>query len=579
VPAPTVTPETASPAARPSVAVRVGAWVSSWSPRTRTAVSLAILAILVALPVRGLMRSQGPPMEEGFMLVFPERFLAGDLPNRDFLHLYGPGSVWLLGAWFEALGTTLEVQRVFALLQQMAVIGGVYAIARQWGRTSATLCGIISLLFIVPPIGLTALAWVGGVGLGLLGLAAALRARREADDRSAGRWALTAGILFAVALLFRVDLVIAIGLSGLAVWWGATRTVKIRLVAGLGVAVVGYVVHLATAGLSNVWEGMVIDPVFNLRGGRGLPLPPSWDMYDGWLQRVGDINTLEWPVPTLEGPSQLTVWFFALVLSAVFVLAVAIRAVRNDRRATGAVRATSLALLAAALFGIGMMPQALQRADSTHLAWVSCVPVAFVPVAIMELVRSKRGAGNERRRALLAGGAVLLALLLAIPFFAFRSYVDYSAQSFGIHRTANEIRRGDRVFYYGRSDVARAVHEMIPDVERYMRPGDRLFVGTGDLRKTPFSEAWLYYLFPELAPATYFIEMDPGVANAKGSRLTSDVESADLVILSKVWDDFREPNDSRVFGPDAPNQVLRDEFCTVGEYGGLYELLVRCDRA
>ena len=45
---------------------------------------------------RGLLRSQGPPMEEGFMLVFPERLLAGDFPNRDFLHLYGPGSVWIL---------------------------------------------------------------------------------------------------------------------------------------------------------------------------------------------------------------------------------------------------------------------------------------------------------------------------------------------------------------------------------------------------------------------------------------------------------------------------------------------------
>ena len=57
--------------------------------------------------------------------------------------------------------------------------------------------GAITSALIILPFGLTALAWVGGVGLGVLGLAAGLEARSRADDdageRSARRFALTAG--------------------------------------------------------------------------------------------------------------------------------------------------------------------------------------------------------------------------------------------------------------------------------------------------------------------------------------------------------------------------------------------------
>src|SRR5918995_4705689 len=163
------------------------------TPRQRNAIVLGIIALAFLIPLRGLLRSQGPPMEEGFMLVFPERLLNGDLPNRDFLHLYGPGSLWALAGVFKALGTSLTVERLVALLQQIGVVLGVYALARHWGRTVALPCALISLVIIVPPIGLTALGWVGGGALGLLGLAVALEGRRVSDPRRAGRYALLGG--------------------------------------------------------------------------------------------------------------------------------------------------------------------------------------------------------------------------------------------------------------------------------------------------------------------------------------------------------------------------------------------------
>src|SRR5688572_18533958 len=157
--------------------------------RLRTLLAVALLLAVFALPLRGLLRSQGPPMEEGFMLVFPERVLDGDLPNRDFLHLYGPGSLWVLAAAFEVFGTSLTVERLVGLLQQVGLVTAVLALARPWGWGLSIACAVISLVIIVPPIGLTALAWVGAMALGAWAVWAALRAQRG-PPVSARRWAL-----------------------------------------------------------------------------------------------------------------------------------------------------------------------------------------------------------------------------------------------------------------------------------------------------------------------------------------------------------------------------------------------------
>jgi hypothetical protein len=119
-------------------------------------------------------------------------------------------------------------------------------------------------------------------------------------------------------------------------------------------------------------------------------------------------------------------------------------------------------------------------------------------------------------------------------------------------------------------------------VDELTEPGDRIFVGPGDLRQTPYSEAYLYFLLPELTPATRFIEMDPGVANAPDSGLAAELRAADVVILSSIRDDWSEPNDSVFDGPDEPNRVLAEEFCLVESYGeglfgrGLFEVHARC---
>ena len=101
-------------------------------------------------------------------------------------------------------------------------------------------------------------------------------------------------------------------------------------------------------------------------------------------------------------------------------------------------------------------------------------------------------------------------------------------------------------------------------------------MGTADLRKTPYSDAYLYYLFPDLTPGTRFIEMDPGSPTPPTRGWPRTWPRPDWLILSHIWDAWSEPNASRDFGPDGPNQVVRRDFCPVGDYRPYFEVYRRC---
>src|SRR5690606_30451114 len=134
-----------------------------WAANGWDAVIVAVVLLAFAIPLRGLMRFQGPPMEEGFMLAFPQEVLRGSIPNKDFLHLYGPGSLWALAGTYQVFGTSLATERLFGLGQHLVFVFGVLAVARRWGRLIGLVCALTSLLIVVPPAGLTALAWNGGL--------------------------------------------------------------------------------------------------------------------------------------------------------------------------------------------------------------------------------------------------------------------------------------------------------------------------------------------------------------------------------------------------------------------------------
>jgi hypothetical protein len=316
---------------------------------------------------------------------------------------------------------------------------------------------------------------------------------------------------------------------------------------------------------------MVIDPVFKLRAGRELPRPPSWTHLDGSLQAIAELVPPWWKLPALSAEKSLFLWFFAMLVVPLVLLWVAVRLWRRDHSQRAAV------LLCGALFSIGVVPQALQRPDSTHLSWVTCVSFPLLILAVVESVRHRHPRTTVRQRVAVGVAAVLALTLVVAPLFTFRYYLLHTRVSAGNVQTPFPVERNGRRFYLGDFGPYLASRDVIADLATMSKPGERLLVGPSDLRRTWYSDAFFYYLFPELTPATYFIEMDPGLANAPGSRLASEVASSDWVILTSFWDGWREPNSSMDFGSDEPNQVLHDKFCEVRSYqDGLVRLFHRC---
>ena len=525
-------------------------------------VASAVVAVVsLALPFIGALTDVGGAMEEGFMLVFPERVLAGDVPNRDFLHLYGPGSLWVLAAAFALLRPALIVERGIGALQLLGVVLAVRSWLAPWGFAAATTGAVIAAVFAITPIGLVALPWMGGLALLLWGALLAVRALE--DQRP--RLALAGGVLAGFALLYRPDLAGALLAVALVAARRMARAGLLRpAVLGGALGTAPMLVHVAMAGFGRVVDGIFVDPVVRLRPGRALPVPPSSDTLDGYLQRIAELVVLDWPAP-FTIPVQLRTWFLAVVVATVVIVVGAVVATRR-----GDPRHQRFAVIAA--IAAGILPQALQRPDSTHLAWVSCFTLAVLPIAIAELVP------RQAPRPVAVGAglvAVALAFVALFPAFTLRPYTELVLQSAGTKRTAVEVTHGDRNFFVGRADVARAVEQIAPLVDADTAPGDRLFVGPADLTRTPYVDTWLYHLFPDLEPATYYLEMDPGIADAEGSRLADDLASADAVLLTTTWDNWVEPNDSVERGDDAAAAVLRDHFCVVDSRDGV-TYLRRC---
>ncbi len=539
-------------------------------PGRSTLISLSMVAAVIALPLRGLFLATGSSMEEGFMLTFPQRVLKGDIPNVDFLHLYGPFSLHVLAGWYWVFGDTLESQRVFGLLQHIGIILALFTLARAWGRRIAVISAVTVTLLVLTPIGLSALAWEGAIALGLWSVVFGIRALHT-DGPSRRRSLVAAGLLVGFALGYRPDLALALGLvHGWLLWRSRTARTWKPAAVGLGVGLVPLIVHLFLAGIGPSVRGMFLQPVFDLRPGRELPRPPSFGHLDGALQAVaeGPLDAPWWRFPALSANHQLFLWFFVVIAVAI---ALPLVARRLSRRAGGSVNRYTV-LMGASLFGLGMLPQALQRPDSTHLAWGSSVSFALLPCLFVELV--PRVVPRLSRHAWLVAGAAIAATMLVVnPFFTYRYYLLQTRVSIGNKPGGFEVAHGDRRFYFGNRPLQAASQAVIDDLDRLSTAGDRLLVGPADLSRTIYSDAAFYYMFPELTPATYYIEMDPGLADQEGSRLADDVASADWLILTNFWTGWYEPNSSSDRGSEAPNQVVADQFCLVGDYQDALVLL------
>jgi hypothetical protein len=132
-----------------------------------------------------------------------------------------------------------------------------------------------------------------------------------------------------------------------------------------------------------------------------------------------------------------------------------------------------------------------------------------------------------------------------------------------------------RSFLVDAPSTAHDLDRMLAVIGRIASPGDSLFVGPRDLRRTNYNDAFVYYLLPQLRPASFYLELNPGSANRVGSSLAEDLKQADLLLLTTRYDSWNEPNDSRKPGSPAPSAVVAARFCVVAR-SGTYTVLRRC---
>lgn len=534
-----------------------------------TVISLLVVLLGVAAPLRGLYKATGSSMEEGFMLVFPKLVQQGKVPNVDFLHLYGPASLDVLALWYRVFGDSLESERTFGLVQHLGIILAVYTLARVAGHVAATGAALVATVLIMTPIGLSALAWHGGVALALWSSVFAVRAVYGGHSVRDWWWA---GGLAGLALGYRPDLAVALAIAlGFTVW--RHRAMLRVLLAGVVVGLLPMWWHLVAAGPRNAVEGMLIDPVVRLRPGRELPRPPSWGIVDGALQAVAEGAPPAWPLPAPGASNQLFLWFFAVVLLAVAVPAAAWAA---HRRAGRTWDPPTLTLMVGGLFGLGILPQALQRPDSTHLAWVAVVSWPLLVPTIASWLPPARW--RLAHRSLAATVAVGLLMLVVCPFYTYRHHLLHTRVAIADLPPPFLVERDGRRFWFGDFFVMKALSEMIPALDARSDPGDRLIVGPADLSRTIYSDVSVYWMFPELVPATYFVEMDPGLADREGSGLADDIATADFLVLTNIWTGWHEPNASDDHLSDEANQAVASGFCLVDRFeDNLVLLFERCD--
>ena len=174
---------------------------------------------------------------------------------------------------------------------------------------------------------------------------------------------------------------------------------------------------------------MLLDPVFRLRPGRSMP-------------RAARLGRLRRRAPEGRACCACPAGRCRRSAAPQQVVPLVLHAAAADRRsrsapacgACGGSRAPGCpaSCSPSGMFSLGIMPQALQRPDTTHLAWVSCVPLVFLPATIAELWRhlAPRPASGATPAPWPPRSAWSL-LLAVIPYYTYRTYFDLTNQSLG----------------------------------------------------------------------------------------------------------------------------------------------------
>ncbi|HEU4850908.1 MAG TPA: hypothetical protein VFT37_02005 [Telluria sp.] len=511
---------------------RAFGWMLTSTPnrslKREQSADLLAAALLLLLCVAFYLPKLAAPIsaqDEGILLAYPDLILRGYLPYRDFAALYTPGSLYLVSLAFGLFGESLLVERAVGLLYWWALACSLYFIGLSVSRLTgyaAALATVIGLIFF--PAG--AYAMTAALALALGALLAAYRSYASGEPAAQRRLSLLAGASAGGALWFRHDVGVLVSAALFFMFLTGPRFRLARFFGGVFLVGVPLLAYLGTVGLDVSFESLVLDV---LRNGPGRKLP------------------------LVISPALLAL--FALVAATVAAAVYGhIRKFAHSER---------VLMRGAAILAAGLLPSVLQRADGWHIIYVAG-PVLGLAIVCAGLVLKAGRPGTATLRLSVTGSVcVMLALVVLSSFSAMR--VKHTVP----------IVSGDRLIHFSAQPTARDLQRTVDELNRVAQPGWRIFIGPNDLRYTNYNDSFLYFLLPQLAPSSRFIELNPGVANRTGSGLAEQIASADVVVLNSSYDNWREPNASSVPGPDAANRVVAERYCEHRRLGH-WRILLRC---
>ena len=336
---------------------------SSW-------VALAIGLLILLVPFSATFQHGGGAMDEGTLLVYPEMVQRGAIPYRDFETFYGPANPYVLAAAFTVFGTNIETERTVGLLYRVMILIALFALARRWGTPIATGCMLISG-FLLLPLGVIAYAWLGALACALCFIWA--MAAPEGNRRC-----LVGGIA---------------SRSGGGVPRGC----------GSGGGTGG--LRAAPASLSPpaaeicLWRGHRVDPIRRFVSPHGAE-----QMFNNIFLYPVILSGPGRRIPLFSAEPFLVRLFFVQAVAAATNIVAGVLAVRRRPR-----EPRNRALLALALLGVGVMPQAWQRLDLCHLLFVAFLVIGILPLTLLSLASSRSG---NRPPVSFALGATLLVTVL-----------------------------------------------------------------------------------------------------------------------------------------------------------------------
>jgi hypothetical protein len=497
--------------------------------KLKIAAAVLTLLFLVILFWSGF-ETNGGPMDEGMVLLYPEMIQKGALPYRDFETFYAPGNPWLLSAVYSTFGTTITVERATGLVYRLAILLAIFCITQRWGTATAVGSTLLSGALLVS-CGLVAYAWMAAVACALWYLWLITR------ENLTGRGFVAAGLMAGLALLFRLDLAPALILASAPVIFFLSWPQRSRIAAGMTIALLPLAVLVSIVGIEPVLNNLFLFPVLRSSPGRHLPV--------------------------LSVEPRLGLLFLVHLLAVTLNLTGGFLIAKQRPRNCG-----NMALLAISLLAAAISHQAWQRLDLFHLLVAAFLSIGILPVALVTI--ASRWRPNFRNNTPIAIGAALAVAVLVGCVEPQLTLTLKFAFSDALETQPSEnaaVQKNGRKFWVGSMNLAVMTQRLLDRLDELSTPGQRIFVGPHDLRRTNYCDTFIYHLMPKLRPASYFLEMNPFSANRPGSRLANDIRTADWVVLDRRWDEWEQSNRSGENGSDEPNVVIRKDFEFLGAYG------------